>query len=227
MHIGARRYGLFYAGEGIRTVAWREGDATYWVQNALTNGVQPREMLAIAQSAQPVMGAGGGESSVASISLPPRSTESSSVLSKIGAAASLLCLLPLAGLAILLLSRRRELAALRPQVRAALALEERQRPLTASAPPRAGETLSARPLLIALCDQKHARRVSQLTRVRRQAAQAGGRRRNGGSLGECRDRPGRSTDQHSVRSRVCAEGAERSHPLLGPRSEVAMAPPPL
>ena len=135
VHIGTRTYGLFYSGEQIRTVAWREGNATYWVQNTLTNSVQPREMLAIAQSTQPVIGAGGGESSAASIprsfSLPPRSSESSSVLTKIGAAAAFLCLIMLAGLAILLLSRRRELAALREQVGVALALEARQRPLAA------------------------------------------------------------------------------------------------
>ncbi len=150
VHIGSRTYGLFYSGEEIRTVAWREGDATYWVQNTLTNSVQPREMLAIAQSTQPVIGALGGESSSASLprgfSLPPRSAQSSSLLETIGAAAALLCLVLLLALAILLLVRRRELAALREQVGLALALEARQRPLAASGAAQAaggGETPAA------------------------------------------------------------------------------------
>ena len=49
VHIGSRTYDLFYAGEQIRTIAWREGNAAYWIQNTLTNSVPPREMLAMAE----------------------------------------------------------------------------------------------------------------------------------------------------------------------------------
>ncbi len=48
-HIGSRTYELFYAGEQIKTIAWREGSAAYWIENTLTNSVGPREMLAMAE----------------------------------------------------------------------------------------------------------------------------------------------------------------------------------
>ncbi len=54
VQIGSRTYSLFYAGEEIRTIAWHEADAEYWIQNTLTNTVQPREMLAIAEQTLPV-----------------------------------------------------------------------------------------------------------------------------------------------------------------------------
>jgi LCP family protein required for cell wall assembly len=137
VHIGSRTYGLFYAGEEIRTIAWREGSATYWVQNTLTNSVQPREMLAIAQETQPVIGTVGGEAATASIprnfSVPARAAAASSLQEKLGAGAAFIALALLAGLSVLLISRRRELAVLREQVAQALALEARQRPLLASA----------------------------------------------------------------------------------------------
>ena len=55
VQIGSRTYSLFYAGEQIRTIAWHEGDAAYWIQNTLTNSVQPREMLAMAEQTLPVI----------------------------------------------------------------------------------------------------------------------------------------------------------------------------
>jgi LCP family protein required for cell wall assembly len=136
VHIGARTYGLFYAGEEIRTIAWRDGNATYWIQNTLTNSVQPREMLALAAQTQPVIGAGGGETAAATIPhafvVPPRQGAGASLTSRLAAAASLLCLAALAFLALLVLSRRRELALLREQVAQAMTLEARQRPLLAA-----------------------------------------------------------------------------------------------
>ncbi len=54
-HIGSRTYELFYAGEQIKTIAWREGSAAYWIENTLTNSVGPREMLAMAEQTQPVI----------------------------------------------------------------------------------------------------------------------------------------------------------------------------
>jgi hypothetical protein len=42
IHVGSRTYDLYYAGEQIRTIAWHEDGAAYWIENTLTNGVQPR-----------------------------------------------------------------------------------------------------------------------------------------------------------------------------------------
>ena len=139
-HIGSRTYGLFYAGEQIRTIAWREGGAAYWIQNTLTNSVQPREMLAIAASTLPVVNSGtGGVASgpagtpgIHGFSLPSRGTAATSVTSKVSAGLSLVSLAILGLLAALVFSRRRELSRLREQVGAAMVLEARQRPLLAA-----------------------------------------------------------------------------------------------
>ena len=55
VQIGSRTYDLYYAGEQIRTIAWHEDGAAYWIQNTLTNGVGPREMLAMAEQTLPVV----------------------------------------------------------------------------------------------------------------------------------------------------------------------------
>jgi LCP family protein required for cell wall assembly len=137
VHLGSRTYGLFYAGEQIRVIAWREGGASYWIQNTLTNGIQPREMLALAEQTVPVVGAGGGPATVSSsprsFSLPPRQINPTSASSKLAAVLSFLALAALVGLTALLLSRRRELIQLRDQVAHAMSLEARQRPLLAAA----------------------------------------------------------------------------------------------
>jgi polyisoprenyl-teichoic acid--peptidoglycan teichoic acid transferase len=137
VHLGSRTYSLFYAGEQIRLVAWREGNAAYWIQNTLTNSVQPREMLALAEQTLPVIsssGAAGASPSLRGISLPPRpAPPATSLASKLAAAFGLVSVAALALLALLLFSRRRELSVLREQVAQALYLEARQRPLLAAA----------------------------------------------------------------------------------------------
>jgi polyisoprenyl-teichoic acid--peptidoglycan teichoic acid transferase len=130
-HIGSRTYELFYAGEQIRTIAWREGGATYWIQNTLTNSVQPREMLAIAEQTRPIIGVIGGTPATTNpapraVDLPPRAT-ATSPRAKLAAALGLLSLLALLPLVGLLLVRQRELRRLRAQVAQALALEARLR----------------------------------------------------------------------------------------------------
>jgi polyisoprenyl-teichoic acid--peptidoglycan teichoic acid transferase len=134
VQLGSRTYSLFYAGEQIRTVAWREDDAEYWIQNTLTNSVQPRELLAMAEQTLPVVspGASGARASAATPSLrnfklPPRELAATSPTAKLEAALGFLGLAAVALLALLLLSRRRELILLREQVAHALDLEARQR----------------------------------------------------------------------------------------------------
>jgi hypothetical protein len=134
VQIGSRTYSLYYAGEEIRTIAWREANAEYWIQNTLTNSVQPREMLAMAEQTLPVVSPRPtGTQATAAIStprgfkLPPRALAATSLTAKLAAALGFLGLGAVALLALLLLSRRRELILLREQVAQAIALEARQR----------------------------------------------------------------------------------------------------
>jgi polyisoprenyl-teichoic acid--peptidoglycan teichoic acid transferase len=137
VQIGSRTYSLYYAGEAIRTIAWREGGATYWIQNTLTNSVQPREMLAMAERTLPVIAtrrtaaAAAAAPTVPSVNVPTRELTPTSLASKLAAALGLLGLLVVAGLTFVVLLRRRELHGLREQVAHAMALEARQRPLLA------------------------------------------------------------------------------------------------
>jgi LCP family protein required for cell wall assembly len=138
VHVGSRAYDLFYAGEQLRTVAWREGNATYWVQNTLTNSVAPREMLGTAAQTQPVIGsrpgAAPGLAAVTGVRLPSGTKAATSTFKELGALVGLLSFGALALLGYYLLSRQRELRTLREQVAHAMVLEARQRPLLATAP---------------------------------------------------------------------------------------------
>ena len=139
VQIGSRTYSLTYAGEEIRTIAWRESAAEYWIQNTLTNSIQPREMLAMAEQTVPVISpAASGAATIAvptlhSIKLPAREVAPTSLAAKLAAALGLLGLAAVALLAALVLSRRRQLIILREQVAQAMAIEARQRPLLATA----------------------------------------------------------------------------------------------
>jgi hypothetical protein len=139
VQIGSRTYSLFYAGEQIRTIAWREAGAAYWIQNTLTNTVQPREMLAIAEQTAPVVSPGADSASATptiptlhGFALPPRELAATSLTAKLEAALGFVGLAAVAALTLLVLSRRRELVLLREQVAQAMALEARQRVLLAT-----------------------------------------------------------------------------------------------
>ncbi len=133
--IGSRTYDLYYASEQIRTIAWHEGGAAYWIQNTLTNSISPREMLAIAEQTLPVISPSHAPVPAAAVTpipsnlrLPPRaSSATSSTTAKLEAALGLLGLLAVAGLTLFLLWRQRELIHLREQVARAIALEEARR----------------------------------------------------------------------------------------------------
>jgi LCP family protein required for cell wall assembly len=149
VQIASRTYSLYYAGEEIRTIAWHEGGAEYWIQNTLTNGVQPHEMLAMAEQTVPVDGvrseaaqATGAIPSVRSVKLPARTLAGTSIGAKLAAALGFLGLAVVALLALFVLVRRRELIRLREQVAHALALEAGQRTLLATGTAQAaGATL--------------------------------------------------------------------------------------
>jgi LCP family protein required for cell wall assembly len=133
VRIGSRTYSLYYAGEAIRTIAWDEDGAAYWIQNTLTNSVQPREMLAMAEQTLPVVSPGASDDAPASVSalhdirLPPRVLAATSLSAELAAVLGIFALVVVALLGLLLLYRRRELNLLREQVASALAHEAGQR----------------------------------------------------------------------------------------------------
>ncbi len=135
VQIGSRTYDLYYAAEQIRTIAWHENGAAYWIQNTLTNSISPRAMLAIAEQTLPVISVNHSPAptaavtpSAANLQLPPRvSSATSSTTAKLEAALGLLGLLAVAGLTLFALWRQRELIHLREQVARAMALEEARR----------------------------------------------------------------------------------------------------
>jgi LCP family protein required for cell wall assembly len=133
---GARTYELFYQGEQMRTIGWKEGGAAYWIENTLTSDLSPREMLALAEQTAPVVSARtarpSGGLSLRTITLPPRPAKTTGTATKLGDALGFVGLVALAALSWLALSRRRELDALREQVSRAMALEAQQRSLLAA-----------------------------------------------------------------------------------------------
>jgi polyisoprenyl-teichoic acid--peptidoglycan teichoic acid transferase len=52
LRLGGRSYSLYFEGQRLRTIAWRDHGAAYWVTNTLQNILTNRQMLAIAQSAR-------------------------------------------------------------------------------------------------------------------------------------------------------------------------------
>jgi LCP family protein required for cell wall assembly len=54
VRVGHRQYALYYEGDHLKTVAWRDGAIVYWINNTLIDSVPPREMLAMAQQTTPV-----------------------------------------------------------------------------------------------------------------------------------------------------------------------------
>ncbi len=134
VQIGSRTYSLYYAGEQIRTIAWHEGDAVYWIQNTLTNSIGPREMLAMAEQTLPVVSLprpGPAQASAATptpraFKLPPPTSATTSLKDELAAALGLLGLVAVACLTLFVLWRQRELTRLREQVAQATALEARR-----------------------------------------------------------------------------------------------------
>ncbi len=132
VRIGSRTYSLFYDGEHIKTVAWREGRGIYWIENTLTYSLSPETMVAIARTTRPV---GSSSATVPAVSaaphrlamaLPTPSAAGTSSKAKIEAAIALLSFVIVVLLGLRLLYRQRELKLLRAQVAEAMALEARR-----------------------------------------------------------------------------------------------------
>lgn len=134
VRIGHRDYMLFYSGESIVTVAWREHGAVYWIENTLSNNVSPRQMIEIAEETQPVDGGGhtapvrrAKEAQVA-LKLVAKSPSTKARDEKIAVGVGAASLIALLALLVLVLSRRRELRQLREEIARAIALESRRLP---------------------------------------------------------------------------------------------------
>jgi hypothetical protein len=54
IQLAGRKVQLYYEGQRLRVVAWRDGTAVYWLVNSLQNILTNRQMLAIAAAARPV-----------------------------------------------------------------------------------------------------------------------------------------------------------------------------
>ena len=54
IQLGGRTMRLYFEGQRLRVVAWRDGKGTYWLTNTLQNILTNRQMLAIAAAARPV-----------------------------------------------------------------------------------------------------------------------------------------------------------------------------
>jgi polyisoprenyl-teichoic acid--peptidoglycan teichoic acid transferase len=51
---GHRKLELFYDGDRLRLVAWRDKDAVYWVSNTLLQSLTAKQMITIARTAKPL-----------------------------------------------------------------------------------------------------------------------------------------------------------------------------
>jgi LCP family protein required for cell wall assembly len=133
VHVGSRTYELFYDGEAIKTIAWHERGGTYWVENTLTSGLSPRDMVVIAEQTVPVtsrfldLGGRGGTTtpSAHGFSLPRRTASTTTFSEKLGSVIAFAVIAALGVLTTLLLYRRRQLKALREQVARVLAVDLR------------------------------------------------------------------------------------------------------
>jgi len=52
--IGHRKFQIYYDGDRVRLIAWREKDAVYWVSNTLLQSIGKRQMLQIARATRPL-----------------------------------------------------------------------------------------------------------------------------------------------------------------------------
>jgi LytR cell envelope-related transcriptional attenuator len=122
VHVGLRTYDLYYEGQSLKLVAWREGGAVYWIRNSLTDAVGNGELLAIAEQTRPFTVLGTGRRSarlkLKAAGVPTRTTvtPNTSLTQTLGSIGGLLTLAAMPLFGILLLKRRRELAELRAQL---------------------------------------------------------------------------------------------------------------
>jgi hypothetical protein len=127
--VGRRTYSLYYEAQRLKMVAWHEHGAVYWVRNTLANSVDNGELLAIAEQTTPFEVGAPGKRRVllGAAGVPNRQSRPANIgtAQTLGGIAGLLTLAAIPFLAFRTLKRRRELEALKTQLRATLALEAR------------------------------------------------------------------------------------------------------
>jgi LCP family protein required for cell wall assembly len=134
--VGPRTYDLDYEGQHLKTVAWYEHGAAYWVRNSLTDAVGNGELLAIAEQTAPATDRVGRQLGLRAAVVPQRiiTQPEYNLKNTLGSLGGLVALLALPLLAIPFFHRRRELGKLRAQLAATLHFEAQLR----SAAPGAG-----------------------------------------------------------------------------------------
>jgi polyisoprenyl-teichoic acid--peptidoglycan teichoic acid transferase len=138
VQLGSRTYELSYVGEQVKTIAWHEDGAVYWIENTLTNNVSPHVMLDMAEHTLPVIDTpttppvAAPATPLAAVHLAPRAATVTSLSAKIEALLGFLGLGLVAAFALLVFARQRKLHELREQIANALALEAHRRALLAT-----------------------------------------------------------------------------------------------
>ncbi|MDE3070108.1 MAG: LCP family protein [Acidobacteriota bacterium] len=133
--IGRRTYSLHYDGEHLKTIAWRDGPAVYWIENTLNYALSPEQMVAIARETKPVTNQVVHQASEGTVPPPlrdrniptPASAAGETETIKLGDYLGFAVLLAAALLLAMVLMRSRELRRLRDQVAEAMATEARTR----------------------------------------------------------------------------------------------------
>jgi LCP family protein required for cell wall assembly len=125
VRVGGRKYDLYYEGAHLKMVAWYEHGAAYWIRNTLTDTISNGELLAIAEQTSPIGTSAHPTAPGAPVSLKvggvptlTTATQRTSFQQSLGSLGGLVTLVLLPLLAIPLVRRRRELAALRARVHA-------------------------------------------------------------------------------------------------------------
>jgi hypothetical protein len=127
--VGPRTYYLDYEGQHLKTVAWYEHGAAYWVRNSLTDAVGNGELLAIAEQTAQATARVGRQLGLGAAVVPQRivTQPEYNLKNTLGSVGGLVALLALPLLAIPLFHRRRELGKLRAQLAATLHFEAQLR----------------------------------------------------------------------------------------------------
>ncbi len=132
--VGGRIYSLYYTGQNITTIAWRERNAVYWIENTLSDSLSPRQMIEIAEETQPVDRTVApaplhrAKAAEAALKVPAASVTQASNDSRITVPVGIASLLGLLLLAGLLLRRRSQLRQLRGEIASVLQLEAQRPP---------------------------------------------------------------------------------------------------
>jgi LCP family protein required for cell wall assembly len=127
--LAGRTYSLYYSGQHLDVVAWREHGVAYWIHNTLTDGIGNGELLAIAEQTRPIGPVHALASSVRlrlkAAAVPKRAptTTRTTQAQMLGWIAGLVSLIAVPLLGIVLIVRRRRIRRLRRQLETNLALD--------------------------------------------------------------------------------------------------------